>query len=106
MRKFAFILIVHLGAWNNLCFAADQHGDLFTSWINVHLTLVRSNKGVPHVAYSRHFAYTAIAFYESVLPGDKAHRSLAGQLQELATITRYVSKEPFSMQASANAAYA
>ena len=46
-------------------------GKLLSGWIGVHLKLVRTTQGVAHIAYCRHFSYTSIAFYESVVAGDK-----------------------------------
>jgi hypothetical protein len=83
-----------------------ESGKLLADWISVQLKLVRTTKGVPHVAFSRHFAYTAIAFYESVIPGDKNYLSLSGQLQNLEKLPQYQSKVSFSSEACSNAAYA
>jgi hypothetical protein len=83
-----------------------ESGRLLADWISVHLKLVKTTKGVPHVAYSRHFAYTAIAFYEAMLPGNKKYKSMAGQLQELKNLPSYTPQADFVATASASAAYA
>jgi hypothetical protein len=62
---------------------ADSTAELLLDWISLQLRLGRNTTGVGHVAYSRHFAYTSIAFYESLVPGYRQNRSLAGQLQAL-----------------------
>lgn len=83
---------------------AEDSGKLLADWISVHLKLVQTTKGVSHVAYSRHFAYTSIAFYESVVANSSKYRSLAGQLQgleKLPTVNGTVARA-----ATANAAYA
>jgi hypothetical protein len=61
----------------------DPSAELLLDWITLQLRLGRNTTGVGHVAYSRHFAYTSIAFYESLVPGFRQNRSLAGQLQAL-----------------------
>ena len=81
-------------------------GKLLSDWISVHLKLVRTTQGVAHVAYSRHFSYTAIACYESAIIGDKKYRSLAGQLQGLNSLPLFTSPTQGEPAASANAAYA
>ncbi|MEX6689553.1 vanadium-dependent haloperoxidase [Danxiaibacter flavus] len=62
---------------------AKGTGKLLTDWIAVHLRLIKNTTGLSHVAYSRHFAYTSIAFYESLVPGSPGHQSIAGRLQNL-----------------------
>ena len=61
----------------------DQSAAILTNWLDFHCKMVRTASGIPHVAYSRHFAYTAIAAYESVVGSDPSYRSLAGQLNGL-----------------------
>ena len=45
--------------------------ELLEDWITVQLLLVKRNTGVTHIAYSRHFAYTGIALYESLAGGSQ-----------------------------------
>jgi hypothetical protein len=84
----------------------NKPSTLLADWINIQLKLVRTTKGVPHPAYSRHFSYTAIAFYESVIPGYPSFRTLGAQLNELPMLPTYSGHQPFVARASANAAYA
>jgi hypothetical protein len=53
-------------------------------WIDMQLRLIRTNPtplgGVPP---QRYFGYSAIALYESVVPGMPSYRSLSGQLTDL-----------------------
>src|SRR2546428_735336 len=54
-----------------------------TAWVDLSLAL---GKGTPRVSPplgSRAFGYTAVALYESLVPGMPDHRSLAGQLGDL-----------------------
>jgi len=61
--------------------------------------------GIPHVAYSRHFCYTAIAAYESVVRDEDGYRSLAGQLTGLNRLPSRPEGEMY-LPVSLNAAYA
>lgn len=79
--------------------------ELLSSWIDLHCRILRNAKGIAHVAYSRHFVYTSIATYESVVGSDATYRSLGGQLTGLEKLPRVSSVKPY-WQASLNAAYA
>jgi hypothetical protein len=57
--------------------------DILTNWMDLHCQLVKSTSGIPHVAYSRHFAYTAVAVYEVAKDTDASYQSLAKQLNGL-----------------------
>lgn len=76
-----------------------------TNWLDFHCKLVRRATGLPHVAYSRHFSYTAVAMYESVVNSDPAFQSLAGQLNGLPQLPS-PPKTKLHWPASLNAAYA
>jgi hypothetical protein len=84
---------------------AGAPNEVITNWLTLQQRLIRSTKGVPHVAYSRHFAYIGVAAYESVVQSDPAYQSLSGQLAGLAIP---VMKTPsnVSWSASANGALA
>jgi hypothetical protein len=49
-------------------------------WLKLQQQLIRNTSKVPHVAYSRHFAYTSVALYESIVRSDPGYLSLSGQL--------------------------
>jgi hypothetical protein len=82
---------------------AKSHATL-TQWMDLHSNLVREAKNIPHVAYSRHFAYTAIAAYESIVHNHPRFRTLKGQLEGLQHITGPSGKT--NDASSLNAAYA
>jgi len=84
----------------------DESGKILSDWISVHLQLVRTTKSVPHVAYSRHFAHTAIAFYEAVNAQSKMYKSVGGQLQGLEPLPVYGGATKYEPLAAANAVYA
>jgi len=91
---------------NFLPIEKQENGKLLADWIKLHLRLVRTSNGVAHVAFSRHFSYTAIAFYESVVSGNANHRSLGTQLQNLPTLPAFNKKEKYMAVAGSNSAYA
>ena len=78
---------------------------LLTQWMDLQSRLVRNSSGIPHVAYSRHFCYTAIAVYESIVHGEDGYRSLAGQLIRLDQLPS-PPKDEMCWSAGLNAAYA
>lgn len=59
---------------------AKTDSRLITDWIGLHLRVIRNTTGVTHIAYSRHFAYTGIALYESLVKGAPQYKSVAGRL--------------------------
>lgn len=78
---------------------------LLTNWLDFHCQVVRSVSGISHVAYSRHFSYTAIAVYESMVGSDASYKSLSGQLSGLSNLPLLPSL-PLSPEATVNATYA
>lgn len=54
---------------------AHEEG-LIKDWIGLQLQLIRNTTGVPHVAYSRHFAYTGLALYGAMV---KAQTHYSGE---------------------------
>lgn len=79
---------------------------LVTDWIDVQLRLIRNTTGVTHVAYSRHFAYTGVAVYESLVYGDHKKRSIAPMLNGAANLPKPPHGNPLYYPLSANAAFA
>ncbi|MGB8194031.1 MAG: vanadium-dependent haloperoxidase [Chitinophagaceae bacterium] len=57
--------------------------DVLTQWMDLHCGLIKSTKGIGHVAYSNHFAYTGIAVYEACHGSNKQYISLSNQLNGL-----------------------
>lgn len=81
-------------------------GQLVSDWLRLQQRLIRNTKGIPHVTYSRHFAYTSVAVYESVVYGDPHYETLTGQLQELNVSPAPSRLLTYCWPASANAAFA
>jgi hypothetical protein len=78
---------------------------ILTAWIDLHCKMVRQAKGIAHVAYSRHFSYTSIAAYESIVASKPGYHSVAGQVNALAQLPS-IKKKNLYPAASLNAAYA
>ena len=76
-----------------------------TQWMDLHSRMVRATRGISHVAYSRHFSYTAIAVYESIRGIEPSYHSLSGQLSGLRDLPEIPQKSLY-WPASLNAAYA
>ena len=70
------------------------------------MRIIQNTTGVTHVAYSRHFSYTGVALYESLVNGDNKYKSLAGQLNGLTSLPSPGSTKPLFYPAAANAAIA
>jgi membrane-associated phospholipid phosphatase len=49
--------------------AAAYSSEVIDKWATVQLWLMRNATGIPNHAFSRHFAYTGIAAFESLAPG-------------------------------------
>ncbi len=77
---------------------------LITDWIAVHLKTIRNSRIPSH--HQRQLAYTGVALYESLVPGDRNYRSLAGQLNGFKPELDPPSGDNTCWQASANAALA
>lgn len=109
MRRVLLLLFLFVTVFSLTGFAdksATPPGSTtLTGWMDLHCRLVRASTGITHVAYSRHFSYTAIAAYESIVSSDRSFRSLSGQLVGLQRLPMVPPKSLYS-QASLNAAYA
>ena len=83
-----------------------HNSELLEDWISLQLLLVKRNTGVTHIAYSRHFAYTGIALYESFAAGDSPFKSLAGKLNGQFDLPSHPAGKPLFRPVAANAAIA
>ncbi len=76
-------------------------------WIDMQLELIRTNPtplgGVPP---QRYYAYSAIALYESVVPGMPSYRSLSGQLTDMPDMPKTLHGYAYYWPACGNAALA
>ena len=81
-------------------------GRLVSDWIRLHNRIIRNTTGVTHVAYTRHFAYTGVALYESLVHGDPHYVTLAAQLNGLGTLPAPELTKHYFWPEAANAAIA
>ena len=79
-----------------------KSGTLLTDWIDIHLKLIRTTKGLSQGAIFRHLGYTSIGLYESIVNGDKGYVTLTGQLQGLENLPAIAADKKVCWQASAN----
>lgn len=112
MKKLFLVSLILMGTGLfSLAFAQKKEkkdelsSSVLTNWINFHCKLVRTTSGMTHVAFSRHFSYTAIAVYESIVESNSSYRSLSGQLIGLKTLPALPGKKMY-WPASLNASYA
>jgi|GEM_PF-3687029 len=89
MKKIFFSIVILASGFATTVCAQESKSEknnsclILTDWMQLHCHLVRNTKGIVHVAYSRHFSYTAIAVYQSIVGSNKNYRSLQGQLNGL-----------------------
>ena len=84
----------------------EQSSELIIDWTNVQIRLIRNTPGVTHPAYSRHFSYTGIAIYESLVNGDNKKISIASLLNGSIHFPVPPSANHIYFPISANAAFA
>lgn len=83
-----------------------ENSELIRDWITLHLRLIKKTSGVTHVAYARHFAYTGVALYESLVNGNKAYNSIAGLLNGTVNFPSVQKGRPYHWPSAGNAAIA
>ena len=81
--------------------------EVVLKWMDMQLRLFRTNAtplgGLPP---QRFYAYSAIALYESVVPGMPAYQTLSGQLTDMPTMPQTLPGFAYHWSASANATLA
>ncbi len=83
---------------------AEESHELATDWFTMQLDLARNSPGYVPPIVSRSFAYTSLAFYESLKGGMSPYNSILGQLNE--GIELQISDKRFHWPSVANAAVA
>ncbi len=83
-----------------------QSSQLIIDWNNVHFQLIKNTSSVGHIAYGRHFAYTGIALYESLVNGDHKQKSIVSLLNGTLTLPTLQNGNQLFLPAAANAAMA
>lgn len=85
---------------------SNLSSQLIIDWNNIHFRLIKNTTGIGHVAYSRHFAYTGIALYESLVHADARQKSIVPQLNGTVTLPSLQHGNRIYYPAAANAAMA
>jgi membrane-associated phospholipid phosphatase len=85
--------------------ADDFVSDVASAWFDLLYDVVKTEQISPPVA-SRIYGIAAVALYEAIVPGSRAHRSLVGQLNGLAFIPQPDSHKPYHWPIAANTALA
>jgi membrane-associated phospholipid phosphatase len=86
--------------------ATQYSANVAIDWMQLNLQLAQQTPGFSPPVAARAYAYVALALYESVVPGMPAHRSLAGQLNELDSLPPAQPDEVLHWPTVANAALA
>jgi hypothetical protein len=79
---------------------------LITDWINLQFRLIKNTTGVTHVAFSRHFSYTGIALYESLVYGDNKKQRIVSSLNGTITLPKPAPGNHTFFPLAANAVFA
>jgi len=90
-------------AWAKEGSADSFPSDVASVWFDLLYDVVRS-EGTPPPPASRIYGVTAVALYESIVPGTEENKSLVGQLNELDTLPQ--AKKRLHWPTVANAAFA
>ena len=83
-----------------------QDSRMITDWIGLQLRLIRNTSGVTHIAFSRHFSYTGVALYESLVKGAPFYRSVSDRLNGNPSFPVLSTKKEIYHPVSANVAMA
>ncbi len=83
----------------------DVPSEVASAWFDQLYDVVTMEQITPPPA-SRIYGLAALTLYEAVVPGSRAHRSLAGQLHALATVPQPAPDQPYHWPTVANTALA
>ncbi len=86
--------------------ASNYSANVAIDWFQLDLQLMQQTPGFSPPVAARALGYLGLALYESVVPGMPAHRSLAGQLNELDSLPWAQPDEVLHWPTVANAALA
>ena len=86
--------------------ASKYSANVAIEWFQLDLQLIQQTPGFSPPVAARALGYLGLALYESVVPGMPAHRSLAGQLNELDSLPWAQPDEALHWPTVANAALA
>jgi hypothetical protein len=103
------IVVIAPSAWAKDAYhpqaADDVPSDVASAWFDLLYDVVKTENSAPPVA-ARTYGLTAVALYEAIVPGSRAHASLVNQLNEFSSVPRPTPHQPYHWPAVANAAFA
>ena len=85
--------------------ADHEPSEVATVWFDTLYDVVKS-EAIAFPEAGRIYGVSAVALYEAVVPGAPHHRSLVGQLRDLAAVLQPNASEPYHWPTVANAALA
>lgn len=87
--------------------ASSYSSDVLDKWMTMQLRLMRNATGIPNQAFSRHFAYTGVAAFESLKPGlTGTNKKWSEKWNGLTGLPVTGHKRDYYLPANANAALA
>jgi len=86
--------------------SSSYSSDVLDKWMTLQLRLMRNATGIPNQAFSRHFAYTGIAAYESLEPGVHGNYKWLDRWNELSGLPTPDPAKKYFYPANVNAALA
>lgn len=86
--------------------APSYPANVVDKWMTLQLRLMRNATGIPNQAFSRHFAYTGVAVYESLRPGLNGNTAWQNKWNGLTGLPAFGHWKNYYLPANANAALA
>lgn len=86
--------------------ASQYSSEVIDKWMTLQLRLMRNATGIPNQAFSRHFAYSGIAAYESLRPGLTGNKKWSDKWNGLSNLPVFQPSAKFYFPANVNAALA
>jgi hypothetical protein len=86
--------------------ASVYSSEVIDKWMTMQLRLMRNATGIPNQAFSRHFAYSGIAAFESLRPGLTRGKKWNDKWNGLNGLPRFQPSTTFYFPANVNAALA
>jgi hypothetical protein len=103
------IVLIASSAWEKDAYhpqaADDVPSDVASAWFDLLYDVVKTENSSPPVA-ARIYGLTAVALYEAIVPGSRAHTSLVHQLNEFSFVPRPTPHQPYHWPTVANATLA
>lgn len=85
---------------------ATYHSDVIEKWIALQVRLIKNATGIPNHGFSRHYAYSGIAAWESIAPGVPGSQQYSKQWNGLSGLPQASNNIQYYWPASANASLA